>query len=367
MRYWSLKISTSKKSYFPLLLFIFFFHRMNAQTEPVLIIKGQTETNSGKSSLAANLGARTAKASAEPVEGVNIEVKKDGVTIMMVTSGKKGKYSVQLPVSTTDVQNEYVIYFFKDGWVPRRIDVSAYLSQNEFANYPFTKYDFEMDISMLKTTVRDIVLEKPNAKIAWDPVKEHKFTFDASYAKIAQKEEQKMAVNPDMYFKNLEKKKKKAEETLAKKAAEEEKKKIAEEEAKRKADEEAKRLAALKEKEEAERLAREKAEAEKLELAKKRIADSLAEVEKKKSMDAANTRTDIKKMVKPVVETADTRNFYNAGETYSINMAKKALNQEREKRSRERGKNLTMKYETINVLTSLLNVIDENDKKTKKP
>lgn len=364
MRYWSLKILTSKKICF-VLLFAFFSHRISAQTEPVLIIKGQTETNSGKSSLAANLGARTAKVNADPVEGVNIEVKKDGVTIIKIASGKKGKYSFQLPVSTTDPQNEYVIYFFKDGWVPKRIDINAYLSQNEFANYPFTKYDFEMDISLLKTTIKDIVLEKPNAKIAWDPVKEHKFTFDASYAKIAQKEEQKMAANPDMYFKNLEKKKKKTEEALAKKAAEEEKKRIAEEEAKRKADEEAKRLAALKAKEEAERLAREKAELEKLELAKKRMADSLAEIERKKSIDAANTKIDVKKIVKPVDEISDTKNFYNVGETYSINIAKKALSLEKEKRSRERGRNLTMKYETSNVLTSLLNVVDENDKKAK--
>jgi hypothetical protein len=70
--------------------------------------------------------------------------------------------------------------------------------------------------------------------------------------------------------------------------------------------------------------------------------------------------------VKPDAETIDTKNLYDAGETYSLSIAKKTLMEEKEKRSKERGRNLTMKYETLNVLTSLLNVIDENDKKAKK-
>src|SRR6185503_7301040 len=159
--------SRRKKIVTSFFIFLFFLIVGKAQDNTVMVVKGQTGTNAGKSSLAGSLGARTAKVSEDPVEGVDIEVKKDGATIVKITSGKKGKYTFQIPVSTDDIKNDYVVYISKDGFVPKMININAYLSKNELANYPFTKYDFEMDLSMLKTTIKDIVLDKPSAKISW--------------------------------------------------------------------------------------------------------------------------------------------------------------------------------------------------------
>jgi len=342
-------------------LFSFFLITVQAQDNSVLVIKGQTLTAEGKSSLAGSIGARSVKTNDEGVEGVNIEVKKGGATILKTTSGKKGKYSFQIPISTSDPMNDYVVYISKDGFVPKMISINAYLSKNEFANYSSAKYDFEWDWNLLKTTITDIELDKPSAKISWDFLKEHKFSFDmAYYNKHVLKEDQKMIPNPDAYFKNLGKKKKKAEETLSKNKAAAD--------AKVKADEEAKKLAAdLKAKEEADRIEREKIEALKKEALKKHIADSLAEAERKKAMEASSAKMEIKKIVKPITEDYDAgKNTFDASETYSINIAKKSLSAEKEKRNKERGKNITAKYETTNTLTSLLNMIDEYDKKLKK-
>ena len=348
------------------ILFSFFTISASAQNDAVMIVKGQTATTIGKSSLAGSLGARSVKGGDEPLEGVTIEVKKDGEVIANIISGKKGKYTFQIPVSTSDSKNDYVMYVSKDGFVPKMININSYLSANEFANHSFTKYDFEMDLTMLKTTVKDIVLDKPSAKITWDAVKLHKFDFDmAYYTKVVQKEEQKMTPNPDLYFKNLAKKKKREEETIAKNKAAADAKAKADAEAKAKADEEAKKIAAaLKAKEEADRMEREKAEALRL----KHIADSLlAEAQRKKEFDAASAKLDIKKIVKPVPEELiDSKNLYDASEAYSINIAKKSLSAEKERRNKEKGRNLTAKYETTNLLTSLLNMVDEHDKKVKK-
>ena len=242
-------------------------------------------------------GARTAKVNEDPAEGVDIEVKKDGATIAKLISGKKGKYTFQIPVSTDDINNDYVIYISKDGFVPKMININAYLSKNEFGNYPFAKYDFEMDLSLLKTTIKDIVLDKPSAKIAWDPMKLHKFDFDhVYYTKVIQKEEQKMIPNSDAYFKNFAKKKKKEEELLAKNKVAADAKLKAEEEAKKKANEEIQKLAAMKAKEEADRILQQNLEAMKQEMKKKHIADSLAEVQRKKEMESGNAKLEIKKL-----------------------------------------------------------------------
>ena len=195
-----------------------------------------------------------------------------------------------------------------------------------------------------------------------------------------------MKANADQYFTALMKKKKKTDDLLAqKKAAEDAKLKAAEDAKKKqleaaqllaaqKAKEESDRLAAQKAKEEADRLAKAKEEADRLqrekeELARqerlrKHIADSLAEVAR--SVEAASAKLTIKATVKPIIqEIAENMERYDASETYSINIARKSLSAERTRRNKEKGKNLSNKYETFNILTSLLDMVDEDDKKNK--
>src|ERR1035437_3797512 len=110
-------------------LFSFFLLTAKAQNDAVMVINGRISTTGGKSALAGSMGVKTNKVSEDPVEGVDIEVKKNGVTIAKVTTSKKGKYSFQIPVSTTDSKNEYTVYISKEGMVPKMVNINAYLSQ----------------------------------------------------------------------------------------------------------------------------------------------------------------------------------------------------------------------------------------------
>ena len=331
-----------------------------------MVVSGRISSNSSKSGLAGSLGVRTVNTSDEPMEGVEIEVKKNGVTIATVTSSKKGKYSFQIPVSTSDAANDYTVSFSKEGTVPKTLIINAYLSKEEFALHQFVRYDFDMPVTMIVTTMKDVVLEKASGKIKWDDKKEHKFTFDQVYAKIVQKDEMKLAANADQYFKDLAKKKKKEEEALAKKQAAEDAKLKSELEARQKEQEEQKKLAEQKAKDDADRILQQNMEAMKQEIRKKRIADSLAEIEKQKAMEAANAKIEIKKIVKPIPTEDQDKIVFDAAGAYSLNVAMKSQKVYKEKMNKEKAKNLSAKYETNNTLTSLLDMVDEDDKKMKK-
>ncbi len=361
---------------FPLFILLFFTIAASAQ-DTLLQIKGETVLKTRAKGLGLNVGVKSVDWKDEPMEGVEIEVKKNGVTVAKATSGKKGKYSFQVAVSTGNQKNDYVVYYSAKGVGPKMVHINAFLPKDEYKKFPSAKYECELNIPLFSTTVTDIELIKPYAKIKWDKAKEHKFVVDPVYFKVAQGEEQKIAANADLYYTALVKKKKKQDEALAKnkaaadaklKAAEEAKRK-AEEEARLKAEAEAKAMADKKAKEEADRIAREQAEAQRLEMLKKRMADSLALAKKKKTMDEnPNATTEIKEIIKPVEEVniADLKDRYDVSETFSINVARRSLNREREKRNQEKSKNLSAKYETINTLTSLLNEVDDYDKKNKR-
>lgn len=353
------------------LLFSFFITNAEAQNDATLTITGQTILKSRAGGLGLNKGVKGVNWKEESLEGVKIEVRKNGATVSTATSGKKGKFSIQIPVSITDSKNDYVIYFSREGTAPRTVYVNGFLSKEEFAKNSSGKYDAELNMAMVETSVKDIVPDKPFAKIKWDQVKEHKFTPDQLYAKTSLGEERKIEANPDVYYSALVKKQKKQQETVNKnkaaaeaklKAMEEQKRKAAEE-ARLKEEAEAQRQAALKAKEEADRLEMEKAEAARIEMRGKHIADSLAEAQRKAALVNPSAKLEINKIVRPLGKDADgNTDRYDASDTYSINIAKRTLTEEKEKKNREKASNLSTKYETINTLTSLLNEMDEYDK-----
>jgi len=355
-------------------LFSFFITTAQAQNDAVVVIKGQTLLKARAKGLGLNMGVKGVDWKEEPMEGIDIEVKKNDATILQTKSEKKGKYSIQIPVSTADSKNDYTIYFSKEGMAPRTVNINAYLSKEEFTKYSSAKYDFALDVPLIQTSVKDIVGDKSYAKIKWDNVKEHKFSLDLTYAKVAQGEEQKITANPDLYYTSLAKKKKKQEDALAKNKvtadaklkAEEEAKKKADEDARLKAEADAKILAEQKAKAEADRIEREKAEALKKEAQKKHIADSLAEVERKKAQENTNAKVEIKKIAKPVFPEQIAKSGFEGTEVYDLNVAKTYLKARQTRMNKEKGRNISAKYETNNILTSLLDMVDENDKNNKK-
>jgi hypothetical protein len=317
------------------------------QAAAIFILKGNTKLQS----------------TGKGMEGVEMELKKNGVVVSKINSGKNGKYYIQMDVSTTNAQNDYTLNISQEGTIPKLLSINTYISPEEFNLHTYARYDFDLEIVMVETNVKDIVLEKPSGKIHWDAAL-HGFAFDQSYAKIAQKEQDKM--KDENYLKELAAKKKKEEDEAAKKKADEEAKLKADADAKTKADEEARKLAEQKQKEEAERILQQNMEAMKQEIMKKRIADSLAEIEKKKALDAANAKVEIQKFVKPVSPEDVDQNAFDGTGAYNINIAKKTLKARQAQMNKEKARNLSAKYETNNTLTSLLNVVDETDKQMKR-
>jgi len=340
-----------------------------AQGDAILEIKGKTSELVRKKGLGLNVGVSSVDMKEDPMEGISILVKKNGKTILNISSEKKGAYSFQVPVSILDAKNSFTAYFTKSGMAPKEVEINAFIPTDEFMKYKLAKYEFELDIALLYTTVTDIELDKPSIIIKWDKTKEHKFVIDPSHAGRMRGEEQKMVANTDLYFTTLAKKMKRKDDAQAKKDAAAEAKLKAEEEAKKKDTEAANKLASAKAKEEADKLLRAQEEGRLAELAKKRAADSLANIALRKKTESnvdANASIEIKTKVKTIKpEVFDNKDSYNAAETFSINIARKSINLDREKRGKEKGKNLSTKYETFNILTSLLDVVDEDDKKNK--
>ena len=237
------------------------------------------------------------------MEGVEMELKKDGVTISKISSGKNGKYSLQMQISTTNKNNEYLLYITKEGTVPKTLSINTYIPQ-------FELHEFNLEVMMIETNVKDIVIERPSGKIRWD-IDKHDFAFDQTYANIIRKEEEKLKEDPDKYLKELSEKKKKEEEEIAKKKAEED--------ARHKADEKAKRIADQKGKEEADKILQKNLEAMKQELRKKRQADSMAAIE-------SAAKVEIQKFATPVSPEDVDQNAFDGTGAYLINSAKKSLN-----------------------------------------
>ncbi len=334
--------------FFLFLIFPFsVFSQKDEGKDAVFILKGNTRLMSGKST-----------------EGVDMELKKDGQVIKKIASEKKGKYYLQMDVSTSNKNNEYLLYISQVGTVPKTLSINTYIPPEEFNIYSVPRYDFDLEIKMLETTVKDIVLERPSGKIFWS--KElHAFDFDQEYAKLIQKDMAKLEADPDKYLKILAAKQKKEDEKRAKqKVIEDAKEKLkqdslnaiqAAQEAQRKAEEEAAKI-------EADRILQQNLDAMKKEMRKKRMRDSLDSLA---VLSAGKMKVDIKKNIAPVsIEDVDPNAFDGTG-TYSINIAKQSLKATQEKRNKEKAANLSAKYETNNTLTSLLDMVDEHDKSQK--
>ena len=326
--------------------FLFFLPSYSQKAEKagaIFILKGNTKLVSGKN-----------------LEGVEMELKRDGKTISKVLSGKNGKYYIQMDVSTTNPKCEYMLYISQDGTVPKTLSINTYISPEEYSMNTYVRYDFSLEVVMLETNVKDIVIEKPSGKIHWDNA-EDKFQFDQVYAKIAQKEQDKM--KDENYLRELAEKKKKDEEEAAKKKADEDARLKADADAKAKADEETKRIADQRAKDEADRVLKENLEAMKQAMKKKRMQDSLDSLS---ALSAAKTHIEINKMSRPISPDDVDQNAFDGTGAYSINIAKKSLKAHQERINKEKAKNLSAKYETNNTLTSLLDMVDEHDKKMKK-
>ncbi|MFH1004997.1 MAG: hypothetical protein V1781_05830 [Bacteroidota bacterium] len=338
----------NKRTYFTFLLIFFFLFLISVSSF------SQTEKNEkGISALFILNGS--IKLNDESASAVNIELKKDNKLVSSVITKKNGKYKFEIEISTVNPKNEYLLYITKEGTVPKSLIINTYLSKKAFMQRPFVRCDFTLSITLNPVSVTDIVINRPSGKIMWDTQK-REFVFDQTFLNTMQKEKE----DQDKQLRELAEKKKKEEEE-AKRLANLKAKEEAERLASQKAKEEAERLADLKAKEEAERILRQNLEAMKEAIRKQREADSLAALNKKEN----KPKEDFQKFIKPVVAADVDPNAFDGTNIFSINNAKKSLKALQKKMNRKKAANLSTKYETNNILTSLLNMVDENDKKQK--
>lgn len=284
----------------------------------------------------------TRMANNKAAEGVELELKKNGQTISKILTPKNGKYYLEMSISIVNKNNDFVLYITKEGTIPKSISLNTYISPEEYSANAFPRYLFDLEIKMIETSVKQIVIEKPSGRLHWD-AEQHAFAFDQTYAKTREDDTEQL----------LAEKKKREEQEQARKAAAEE--------ARLKAEAEAKRFADQKSKEEAELSLQKNLEAMKLELRRKRMQDSLDSL----ALASKKTTVRIQKFTKPVSPDDVDQNAFDGTGAYSINIAKKSLRRSQENRSREKAANLSAKYETNNTLTSLLNMVDEHDKNHK--
>jgi hypothetical protein len=317
---------------FFIFLFSPFISYSQTETDAVFILKGNTR------SLATGKG----------IEGVELELKKNGESIQKILSGKNGKYSLKMDISILNKSKEYVLYITQAGTVPKSISINTYISPDEYNSRTFPSYVFELEIKMIETTEKDIIIEKPSGRIIWDNA-QHAFAFDQTYAKLTQKTED----NPDKF---LADKKKKEEEEIARKKAEEDAAVRA------KAETDAKAIAEKKSKEDADGIVQKNLAAMKAEMRRKRVQDSLDSIA---GIIPVKASVEIKKKSLPVSADDVDENAFDGNAAYSINIAHRSLKMAKEKMNKEKAANLSAKYETNNTLTSLLNMVDEDDKNQK--
>lgn len=294
----------------------------------------------------------------KPVENVTLELMKNDQILKKIVTTKNGKYSFVMDQDTVNHTNEYIIHVSKEGTVPKTLIVNTYIPGRE---YDDSNFDYLLEITLVPTKINDIVLERPSAKIKWNDA-ENNYGIDQTYAKIVQKEEEKLKEDPDKYLKELAERMKKDEE---------EKKRKEEEEAKRK-EEELTRKAA-------EEAARKAAEEAQLTLIKEEEAKAKAEVTLKENLNAI--KSELKELSKadstPVVinkpveadVTATVVNnrqdTYDDPMQYGMKRARVELEKRKIKAEKIKSANLAAKYETSNVMSSLLDAVDEHDKRMK--
>jgi hypothetical protein len=285
----------------------------------------------------------------KPVENVSLEISRNGQFLRKILTTKNGKYSFSMNQDTLNQRNEYTIHITKDGTVPKTIVINTYIPAEQYDAIP---YEYNLEITLLTTTVNEVIIQRPSAKIKWINLDDG-FGIDKVYAKIVQKEEEKLKEDPDKYLKELALKNKQEEEERLKKQAEQEQ---------RRADE----------------LARKEAEE-----TKQQEPRPTAEAEEKLKENVIAITTEMKKLAKEAkdsvyvkeekdVKTAEVKTpvlskeeVYDNSKEYELKKAR--INQIKAKQKAEQKKkaNLAKKYETRNVMTSLLDVVDEYDKPNK--
>jgi hypothetical protein len=275
----------------------------------------------------------------KPADNVSLELFKNGQSLKKIITTKNGKYSFAMNQDTVSQKNEYTIQIVKEGTVPKGLIINTYLPKEA---YDDNTYEYVLEITLIPTSVNDVVIQRPSAKIKWNDA-ENGFGIDQVYAKIVQKEEDRLKTDPDKYLRELGEKQKKEEEV---------KNKIENVTIKiiPKTDSITKQI----EDKDPAVVIRENLNAIKTELKK-----SLPKTDTFINKQDVSSQT-----IAPVAKAK--QEVYDESLAYELKKDRIALRNVKEKAGQKRNANLSIKYETSNVMSSLLDVVDEHNKKLKK-
>jgi hypothetical protein len=280
----------------------------------------------------------------KPAEDVTLELSKNGQLVKKITTTKNGKYTFAMNQDTVNTKNEFIIHVLKEGTVPKALIINTYIPKEE---YDDNTYEYVLEITLIPTTVNDVVIQRPSAKIKWNET-ENGFGIDQVYAKIIQKEEEQLRTDPDKYLKELAEKQKKEQEaknkleTIAVKVI-------------------PKTDSVIKSKEDKapEVVIKENLNALKTELKTLPKSDTVIEKSNTVKRDAPKQQ-----VIAPAIVAK--QEAYDESLNYDLKKDRIALQRAKEKTERKKNANLATKYETSNVMSSLLDAVDEHDKKLKK-
>lgn len=287
----------------------------------------------------------------KPVENVLVEMLKNGQVIKKITTTKNGKYSFSMNQDTINRKNEYTIHIIKEGTVPKTVVVNTYVPREQYDDAPF---EYLLEITLLTTTINDVVIQRPSARIKWID-EEDGFGIDKVYAKIVQKEEEKLKEDPDKYLKELVKKAKEEEE-------QKQKERIAERmkaEVIARKEEERKRVEAAQQKQVAEEKLKENIKAISTE-----IKTLVQQKDSSKEVSVQPKPAAVVSEPVPVINAAKEEIYDNSKE-YEQKKERIRLIKEKEKAEKKKNANLATKYETNNSMSSLLDAVEEHNKRTK--
>jgi hypothetical protein len=298
----------------------------------------------------------------KPAEGVTLTLKRDDIEIKKIITPKSGKFSLEIHQVIADSVSEYLLYITGDGLLPKIMSVNTSVPPKEYQQYPFKHFTYTLQVNVTPLGPKDIVLKRPFGRIKWSS-KDAEFTMDQEYALIVQKEVETIKKDPDAFAKEEEKRKqeeaekKKNEEELAAriKQQQEAEKLLAQQEADRKREEESK----VREEE-----------------IKKKEADLLITppiqnpVAEKHVVAAIKTKTAVTTPVKiqnsAPAAVSDPAAFTPPIISYSSVREQRTLRSAQIKGEKTKSANLAAKYETNNVLTSMIDGVTVYEKKQKK-
>lgn len=283
----------------------------------------------------------------KPAENVSLELFKNGQSLKKIITTKNGKYSFSMNQDTVSQKNEYTIHVLKEGTVPKSLIVNTYLPKEE---YDDNTYEYLLEITLIPTTINDVVIQRPSGKIKWIP-EEAGFGIDQVYAKIIQKEEERLKTDPDKYLRELAEKQKKEEQETKSKLNNVVVKVVPRVDS----------IVKPKENKDPEVVIKENLNAIKTELKTLPKSDTVKE---KNNKQIVASQTVSSQPVAPVINTK--QEVYDESLKYALKKDKIALERAKEKAERKKNANLATKYETRNVMSSLLDAVDEHDKKLKK-